>query len=323
MKAIENMEVHGNVEEESVNGVVTLFTSNMKKVQNKVALSILEGFKAIQKKFGTIQIYNKDLTLALSKKIVAGALVGTMIVSMTGCSLGNKKEEAPIADVSIAEVEEEETERITYEVKLGDSLWSIASIYMPENKIPGEIKKICKLNDIESKSILRDGTTLKLDIPVSHLADFGYTDDPMVEVQSKEPFDSIFPADSVYYGIDEEWQNKESYVMNSWDEINKDVSDAQFEEQKMFFERERKAVFEGDGSNPGYLLNIALKKDTLETILNDTTGLYNENTINKLVNEINSLYDEAINATEKYSSLKYNDYLNQNNQNKAESHTIG
>lgn len=175
MKLSEKYKVNGTLDNKEVNGEITVYPNNMNKVPKK---SIIAGFrtslKELQKKFGTISIYNKDKTVRAISLILAGTIT---LGSLTGCSFGKKdvsKDSDPIASTTIEETIKEETKRISYTVELGDSLWSIAKKYCDtDGEIANEIVNIRKLNNLKEKSILKENMILSLDVPVSKLINFG------------------------------------------------------------------------------------------------------------------------------------------------------
>lgn len=175
MKLSEKYKVNGTLDNKEVNGEVTIYPNNMNKVPKK---SIIAGFrtslKELQKKFGTISIYNKDKTVRAISLVLAGTIT---LGSLTGCSLGKKdvtKDSDPIASTTIEEPIKEETKKISYTVELGDSLWSIAKKYCDtDGEIVNEIANIRKLNNLKEKSILKENMILTLEVPVSKLINFG------------------------------------------------------------------------------------------------------------------------------------------------------
>lgn len=172
MKLSEKYKVNGNVENKPVNGEITLYPNNLTKIPKK---AIIAGFrtslKELKLKFGTISIYDKQKTVKAASLILAGTIT---LTSLTGCTFGKREEVKDTPTTETVTTVKEETQRITYTVEFGDSLWSIASKYCDtDGQIVSEIKNICKLNNIKEKSILTADTTLKLDVPISKLVNFG------------------------------------------------------------------------------------------------------------------------------------------------------
>ena len=143
MKLSEKYKVNGNVENQNVNGKVTVYPNNINKVSKK---AVIAGFrtslKELKRKFGTISIYDKQKTVKAASLILAGTIT---LTSLTGCTFGKKEEIKDTTTTETVMAVKEETQRIIYTVEFGDSLWSIASKYCDTNsEIVSEIKNICK-----------------------------------------------------------------------------------------------------------------------------------------------------------------------------------
>ena len=127
----EKYKVNGNVENQNVNGKVTVYPNNINKVSKK---AVIAGFrtslKELKRKFGTISIYDKQKTVKAASLILAGTIT---LTSLTGCTFGKKEEIKDTTTTETVMAVKEETQRIIYTVEFGDSLWSIASKYCDTN----------------------------------------------------------------------------------------------------------------------------------------------------------------------------------------------
>lgn len=335
MKKIINYQIQNQGE---YNGEAQVYTDSFNKnIAASTLNSGIKGKKNDTSKFGIIKIYDHDKTLALAqklvkeqaKKVVAGLLIVTIIGSTTGCSI-SKKGAAPEETPSIEEVQKEEKERIIYTVKSGDILSSIAAKYCDTtSEIYEEVPRICRLNGIDSKKVLQPGDELRLDVPLSKLSVFGIENKSLetqieIPTESEEKdsksetnnleVDEVFPSDSEYAYLNEEWQNKENYLKATWDSTMETIKDSKYEEQKMLFERDRKSVFEGETNNPGDLIKIASEKEKIKEMLEDNlSGFYSDEDYQNKINLINSLYDDAFEITQRDTGYTYEEYLTANN----------
>lgn len=214
MKLSEKYKVNGNVENQNVNGKVTVYPNNINKVSKK---AVIAGFrtslKELKRKFGTISIYDKQKTVKAASLILAGTIT---LTSLTGCTFGKKEEIKDTTTTETVMAVKEETQRITYTVEFGDSLWSIASKYCDTNsQIVSEIKNICKLNNIKEKSILAADTTLKLDVPLSKLINFGIVSNP--EKEETERINYTLKKGDTLWSLAKTYQTNEADITS---EIN-------------------------------------------------------------------------------------------------------
>ena len=145
MKQTKKYNVNGNVENQNVNGKVTVYPNNINKVSKK---AVIAGFrtslKELKRKFGTISIYDKQKTVKAASLILAGTIT---LTSLTGCTFGKKEEIKDATTTETVMAVKEETQRITYTVEFGDSLWSIASKYCDTNS--EIVKELTNDYDIE------------------------------------------------------------------------------------------------------------------------------------------------------------------------------
>lgn len=153
MKMIEEFSVSGKYGNDPIKGKVTTYTNNLKKATKKgVKTSIISSWKNIKGRNNTT-IYNKELL----KKIGAALIIGTVtMTSLTGCQ---------ISPSSKTEIVAQETIRVEYTVKPGDSLWRIATLY--SNDAQNEIYRISELNNMKDEDILIDGQIIKIDVPIT------------------------------------------------------------------------------------------------------------------------------------------------------------
>ena len=366
MKLSEKYKVNGNVENQNVNGKVTVYPNNINKVSKK---AVIAGFrtslKELKRKFGTISIYDKQKTVKAASLILAGTIT---LTSLTGCTFGKKEE---IKDTTTSETVmavKEETQRIIYTVEFGDSLWSIASKYCDTNsQIVSEIKNICKLNNIKEKSILAADTTLKLDVPLSKLINFGIVSNPekeeterinyalkkgdtlwslvktyqtneaditseinhICEINSITNPDNLKEGDTIkldvplskltYFGLqekeapsvkekneyellDDEWESQSQFIYDSWNNAKDSVHP-----DNLMFQRDYKIMFESDTNEyDGGIFHKAYgEREKLKEML-EIDGLYKEESIKSQINKINDLYNLQFEITEVNLGTNYN-----------------
>ena len=366
MKLSEKYKVNGNVENQNVNGKVTVYPNNINKVSKK---AVIAGFrtslKELKRKFGTISIYDKQKTVKAASLILAGTIT---LTSLTGCTFGKKEEIKDTTTTETVMAVKEETQRIIYTVEFGDSLWSIASKYCDTNsEIVSEIKNICKLNNIKEKSILAADTTLKLDVPLSKLINFCIVSNPEKEETERINYtlkkgdtlwslvktyqtneaditseinhiceingitnpDNIKEGDTIkldvplskltYFGLqekeapsvkekneyellDDEWESQSQFIYDSWNNAKENVSP-----QNIMFQTDYKRMFESDTNEyDGGIFHKAYgEREKLKEML-EIDGLYKEESIKSQINKINDLYNLQFEITEVNLGTNYN-----------------
>ncbi|MDD4706403.1 MAG: LysM peptidoglycan-binding domain-containing protein [Bacilli bacterium] len=153
MKMIEEFNVSGKFGNDPIKGKVTTYTNNIKKAaQNGVKTSIISSWQNIKDKINP-KIYNKELI----KKVGAALIIGTItMTSLTGCQI------SPDAKTAVVT---QETVRVEYTVKPGESFWKVAAHY--SNDVQNEINRICELNNMRVEDNLPIGKVLKLDVPIT------------------------------------------------------------------------------------------------------------------------------------------------------------
>ena len=366
MKLSEKYKVNGNVENQNVNGKVTVYPNNINKVSKK---AVIAGFrtslKELKRKFGTISIYDKQKTVKAASLILAGTIT---LTSLTGCTFGKKEEIKDTTTTETVMAVKEETQRIIYTVEFGDSLWSIASKYCDTNsQIVSEIKNICKLNNIKEKSILAANTTLKLDVPLSKLINFGIVSNPekeeterinytlkkgdtlwslvktyqtneaditseinhICEINSITNPDNLKEGDTIkldvplskitYFGLqekeapsvkekneyellDDEWESQSQFIYDSWNNAKDSVHP-----DNLMFQRDYKIMFESDTNeyDGGIFHKTYGEREKLKEML-EIEGLYKEERIKSQINKINDLYNLQFEITEVNLGTNYN-----------------
>lgn len=125
------------------NGKITYYPNNI--IGKNLFGTVVETHEHKTKTFGTVNIFNKDMVTKILPLCIASTI---MITSLTGCTMG-KKDVKETPEIKTEEVYEEPTQRILYNFKLGESLWSVVSTYKEERDIQKELEHICDINNID------------------------------------------------------------------------------------------------------------------------------------------------------------------------------
>lgn len=190
-----------------------------------------------------------------------------------------------IVDEEKTSLSSEETQRISYTVKSGDTLWFVAKLYCSsEIDIKKEVEHICEVNGLSNADNLKEGDILLLDVPVSKVSVFG-----KVEVAP-----SVKQKDE-YELLDDEWESKSQFIYDSWTKAKEHVNP-----QNYMFQRDYEYMFETySSSNDGGLFHIAYsEREKLKEML-DIKELYSEDSIKNKIALINDLYNQQFEVTER------------------------
>lgn len=297
MKTSENFKVNGMIEGINASGKITVYNETLNKIPKKsIIAGYRDNFKQFVAKFGTIAIYNKQKL----KRVTAGILAGTiMLTSMTGCSLSQGKDKKMVDDpTGIVNVVEEEKQRVVYTVENGDNLSAIASLYCDSNaKIQEEVNRICKNNDIENPNKIYPGMEISLWVPLSKLHVFGIVpqNEQTAEVGSEQKEEVNSPSvgeKTEYERLEDEWDSKAMFIYDTW-------NNAQVSEANELYKSNRKEIFnDGETVDDNTLLaKVAVRRADLKNML-EIPSLYGEESIQKVINEIDGLYNKMLELTE-------------------------
>lgn len=182
----------------------------------------------------------------------------------------------------------EDTQRIEYTLRRGDNLWYIVRSYkLTKTEIANEIKHICEINGISDPDKLEEGATIKLDVPISKLSEFG------IEIEKKEEAPSV-KEKTEYELLDDEWESKSQFIYDSWNNAKDNVHP-----DNLMFQRDYKRMFESDTNEyDGGIFHLAYaEREKLKEML-EIEGLYKEESIQNQINKINELYAEQFELTE-------------------------
>lgn len=297
MKTSENFKVNGMIEGINASGKITVYNETLNKIPKKsIIAGYRDNFKQFVAKFGTVAIYNKQKL----KRVTAGILAGTiMLTSMTGCSLSQGKDKKMVDDpTGIVNVVEEEKQRVVYTVENGDNLSAIASLYCDSNaKIQEEVNRICKNNDIENPNKIYPGMEISLWVPLSKLHVFGIVpqNEQTAEVGSEQKEEVNSPSvgeKNEFERLEDEWDSKAMFIYDTW-------NNAQVSEANELYKSNRKEIFnDGETVDDNTLLaKVAVRRADLKNML-EIPSLYGEESIQKVINEINGLYNQMLELTE-------------------------
>lgn len=297
MKTSENFKVNGMIEGINASGKITVYNETLNKIPKKsIIAGYRDNFKQFVAKFGTVAIYNKQKL----KRVTAGILAGTiMLTSMTGCSLSQGKDKKMVDDpTGIVNVVEEEKQRVVYTVENGDNLSAIASLYCDSNaKIQEEVNRICKNNDIENPNKIYPGMEISLWVPLSKLHVFGIVpqNEQTAEVGSEQKEEVNSPSvgeKTEYERLEDEWDSKAMFIYDTW-------NNAQVSEANELYKSNRKEIFnDGETVDDNTLLaKVAVRRADLKNML-EIPSLYGEESIQKVINEIDGLYNKMLELTE-------------------------
>lgn len=297
MKTSENFKVNGMIEGINASGKITVYNETLNKIPKKsIIAGYRDNFKQFVAKFGTVAIYNKQKL----KRVTAGILAGTiMLTSMTGCSLSQGKDKKMVDDpTGIVNVVEEEKQRVVYTVENGDNLSAIASLYCDSNaKIQEEVNRICKNNDIENPNKIYPGMEISLWVPLSKLHVFGIVpqNEQTAEVGSEQKEEVNSPSvgeKTEFERLEDEWDSKAMFIYDTWN--NAQVSDA-----NELYKSNKKEIFnDGETVDDNTLLaKVAVRRADLKNML-EIPSLYGEESIQKVINEIDGLYNKMLELTE-------------------------
>ena len=190
----------------------------------------------------------------------------------------------------------EDTQRIEYTLRRGDNLWYIVRSYkLSKTEIANEIKHICEINGISDPDKLEEGTTIKLDVPISKLSEFG------IEIEKKEEAPSV-KEKTEYELLDDEWESKSQFIYDSWNNAKDSVHP-----DNLMFQRDYKRMFESDTNEyDGGIFHKAYgEREKLKEML-EIEGLYKEESIENQINKINDLYNLQFEITEVNLGANYN-----------------
>ena len=190
----------------------------------------------------------------------------------------------------------EDTQRIEYTLRRGDNLWYIVRSYkLTKTEIANEIKHICEINGISDPDKLEEGTTIKLDVPISKLSEFG------VEIEKKEEAPSV-KEKTEYELLDDEWESKSQFIYDSWNNAKDSVHP-----DNLMFQRDYKRMFESDTNeyDGGIFHKAYSEREKLKEML-EIEGLYKEESIENQINKINDLYNLQFEITEVNLGANYN-----------------
>lgn len=290
------------------NGKITYYPNNI--IGKNLFGTVVETHEHKTKTFGTVNIFNKEMVTKILPLCIAGTI---MITSLTGCTMG-KKDVKETPEIKTEEVYEEPTQRILYNFKLGESLWSVVSTYKEERDIQKELEHICDINNIDDPNHVDPRPDLKLDVPISKLSVFGYTDNPDITfddnkiVETNTIDDSeIFPKDSEYYYLNEEWAKKEEYIKNVWNVLMERSQKSQYEDSKVKYKTDYDSLF----GNNSYMLTVYSEMELIKEMLN-ASDFYISEDYQKSINKIKECFDEAMRITEADSGISFEDYYQTN-----------
>ena len=190
----------------------------------------------------------------------------------------------------------EDTQRIEYTLRRGDNLWYIVRSYkLSKTEIANEIKHICEINGISDPDKLEEGTTIKLDVPISKLSEFG------IEIEKKEEAPSV-KEKTEYELLDDEWESKSQFIYDSWNNAKDSVHP-----DNLMFQRDYKRMFESDTNeyDGGIFHKAYSEREKLKEML-EIEGLYKEESIENQINKINDLYNLQFEITEVNLGANYN-----------------
>lgn len=190
----------------------------------------------------------------------------------------------------------EDTQRIEYTLRRGDNLWYIVRSYkLTKTEIANEIKHICEINGISDPDKLEEGTTIKLDVPISKLSEFG------IEIEKKEEAPSV-KEKTEYELLDDEWESKSQFIYDSWNNAKDSVHP-----DNLMFQRDYKRMFESDTNeyDGGIFHKAYSEREKLKEML-EIEGLYKEESIENQNNKINDLYNLQFEITEVNLGSNYN-----------------
>ena len=190
----------------------------------------------------------------------------------------------------------EDTQRIEYTLRRGDNLWYIVRSYkLTKTEIANEIKHICEINGISDPDKLEEGTTIKLDVPISKLSEFG------IEIEKKEEAPSV-KEKTEYELLDDEWESKSQFIYDSWNNAKDSVHP-----DNLMFQRDYKRMFESDINeyDGGIFHKAYSEREKLKEML-EIEGLYKEESIESQINKINDLYNLQFEITEVNLGANYN-----------------
>lgn len=304
MKTSENFKVNGMIEGINASGKITVYNETLNKIPKKsIIAGYRDNFKQFVAKFGTVAIYNKQKL----KRVTAGILAGTiMLTSMTGCSLSQGKDKKMVDDpTGIVNVVEEEKQRVVYTVENGDNLSAIASLYCDSNaKIQEEVNRICKNNDIENPNKIYPGMEISLWVPLSKLHVFGIVpqNEQTAEVGSEQKEEVNSPSvgeKTEFERLEDEWDSKAMFIYDTW-------NNAQVSEANELYKSNRKEIFnDGETVDDNTLLaKVAVRRADLKNML-EIPSLYGEESIQKVINEIDGLYNKMLELTEVTLGVTY------------------
>lgn len=190
----------------------------------------------------------------------------------------------------------EDTQRIEYTLRRGDNLWYIVRSYkLSKTEIANEIKHICEINGISDPDKLEECTTIKLDVPISKLSEFG------IEIEKKEEAPSV-KEKTEYELLDDEWESKSQFIYDSWNNAKDSVHP-----DNLMFQRDYKRMFESDTNeyDGGIFHKAYSEREKLKEML-EIEGLYKEESIESQINKINDLYNLQFEITEVNLGANYN-----------------
>ena len=190
----------------------------------------------------------------------------------------------------------EDTQRIEYTLRRGDNLWYIVRSYkLTKTEIANEIKHICEINGISDPDKLEEGTTIKLDVPISKLSEFG------IKAEQKEEAPSV-KEKTEYELLDDEWESKSQFIYDSWNNAKDSVHP-----DNLMFQRDYKRMFESDTNeyDGGIFHKAYSEREKLKEML-EIEGLYKEESIENQINKINDLYNLQFELTEVNLGSNYN-----------------